>query len=125
MSIFNYILVALLFCIAGFAKSVADRIQWSDLFSNIPFLNRLKTGDKDKNKDGKITLREKYFPFDGWHLSEWLRILPFAIAVVIFIDLPVSITGYSWLIKPLISLALTAIYNMVFILFYNLLPKFK
>ena len=125
MSIFNYILVALLFCIAGFAKSVADRIQWSDLFSHIPFLNRLKTGEKDKNQDGKITIREKYFPFDGWHLSEWLRILPFAIAVVIFIDLPVSITGYSWLIKPLISLALTAIYNMVFILFYNLLPKFK
>lgn len=125
MSIFNYILVALLFCIAGFAKSVADRIQWSDLFSHIPFLNRLKTGEKDKNQDGKITIREKYFPFDGWHLSEWLRILPFAIAVVLFIELPLSITGYSWLIKLLIALALTAIYNLVFILFYNLLPKFK
>ncbi len=120
-----YLFIVLLFCIAGFFKSVSDRVGWSDLFSNIPFLSRAFTGVKDKNNDGKVSFVETYFPIDGWHLSEWGRIIPFAIASGFCVAKIEPCYQVFWVDFVSNTVLLIGYYNVAFIIFYNLLPKIK
>lgn len=121
----EYLIIGMLFCLAGFAKAISDRISWSDLFSHIPFLSRNFTGIKDKNNDGKVSFIETYFPVDGWHLSEWLRLIPLASASGFCLAIMEPITTIFWIDFISITLFLTVIYNFIFIAFYNLLPRLK
>lgn len=121
----SYLIIFLLFSLAGFSKAISDRISWSDLFSHIPFLSRNFTGIKDKNKDGKVSFIETYFPFDGWHLAEWIRLIPLAAASGFCLAIKEPIIHIFWIDFISITLFLIVIYNFIFIAFYNLLPRLK
>lgn len=144
------LLIIFLFILAAFAKAIGDSIGWRDLWAKIWFFSRTNTGTKDKNLDGKISFFETYFPWDGWHLTEWLRIIPFALAVSlitvlrwptpqfyywvhinywwdIFIQMNFTSTGLPpinyWLDLLIQTLELTVIYNFTFLIAYALLPE--
>jgi hypothetical protein len=119
-----YFLIALfIFIFAGCAKGLADRISWSDLFGKFNFLSREKTGEKDKNHDGKVSVQEKYFPFDGWHLMEWFRVLPFAFLSAYFIAEKFPFQEIFWLNYTAIVILLAGFYNFAFLIVYGLLPR--
>lgn len=136
MSILSKILLIIIcLFVAATGKAVADRIGWANLFAKFKFWSRQNTGTKDKNQDGKATKLEQFFPVDGWHLMEWLRILPFSFYLSIDLckNLPIQVIfkgyplydlfNYWFMIYVCVPIIITASYNFIFLVVYGLLPR--
>jgi hypothetical protein len=120
------VVIILLFLLAGFAKGIADRISWGDWFGKYKFWSRDYTGIKDKNNDSKVSAQEQYFPFDGWHLMEWARIIFPALAIAIFIQLENPAFDNNIINRVNFFLCLVGAFNIGFLfIYYGILPKLK